>query len=96
MSNQSLKFHDNPFLFCLLKDTDTPTPRKDPMSKFPTVLFVHLFHLSWKFMKICWNRQISNISRNLVGTKIVDQSDVVGAVGGSPVDAAPTISSFLT
>ena len=38
-------------------------------------------------------RQISNISRTLVGNKIVDHSDVVGA---SPVGAAPTTSSFST
>ena len=38
-------------------------------------------------------RKTSNISRTLVGNKIVDNSDVVGA---SPVGAAPTISSFST
>ena len=38
-------------------------------------------------------RQVSNIRRNLVGNKIVDHSDVVGA---SPVGAAPTTSSFST
>ena len=38
-------------------------------------------------------RRTSNIRRNLVGNKIVDQSDVVGA---SPVGAAPTTSSFST
>ena len=38
-------------------------------------------------------RKISNISRTLVGNKIVDHSDVVGA---SPVGAAPTTSSFST
>ena len=37
--------------------------------------------------------QTSNISRTLVGNKIVDHSDVVGA---SPVGAALTISSFTT
>ena len=37
--------------------------------------------------------QTSNISRTLVGKKIVDHSDVVGA---SPVGAAPTTCSFLT
>ena len=36
-------------------------------------------------------RQTSNISRTLVGNKIVDRSDVVGA---APVGAAPTTSSF--
>ena len=35
----------------------------------------------------------SNISCNLVGNKIVDHSDVVGA---SSVDAAPTTTSFST
>ena len=38
-------------------------------------------------------RKTSNISRILVGNKIVDNSDVVGA---SPVGAAPTTSSFST
>ena len=38
-------------------------------------------------------RETSNISRTLVGSKIVDNSDVVGA---SPVGAAPTTSSFST
>ena len=37
--------------------------------------------------------QVSNISHTLVGNKIVDHSDVVGA---SPVGAAPTTSSFST
>ena len=38
-------------------------------------------------------RKTSHISRTLVGNKIVDNSDVVGA---SPVGAAPTTSSFWT
>ena len=38
-------------------------------------------------------RKTSNIRRTLVGHKIVDHSDVVGA---SPVGAAPTTSSFST
>ena len=38
-------------------------------------------------------RKTSGISRALVGNKIVDNSDVVGA---SPVGAAPTKSSFST
>ena len=37
--------------------------------------------------------KFSNISRTLVGNKIVDHWDVVGA---SPVVAAPTTSSFST
>ena len=38
-------------------------------------------------------RKTYNIIRTLVGNKIVDHSDVVGA---SPVRAAPTTSSFST
>ena len=38
-------------------------------------------------------RQTSNIRRTLVGNKIVDHSDLVGA---SPVGTAPTTSSFST
>ena len=38
-------------------------------------------------------RQTSNIRRTLIGNKIVDHSDVVGA---APVVAAPSTSSFST
>ena len=38
-------------------------------------------------------RETSNIRSALIGNKIVDHSDVVGA---SPVGAAPTTSSFST
>ena len=38
-------------------------------------------------------RKVSDIRRTLVGKKIVDHSDVVGA---SPAGAAPTTSSFST
>ena len=38
-------------------------------------------------------RQVSNISRTLVGNTIVDHSDVIET---SPVGAAPTTSSFST
>ena len=51
---------------------------------------------SHKIGYIAWiydYRKTSNISRTLVGNKIVDHSDVVGA---SPVGAAPTTSSFST
>ena len=48
----------------------------------------------WWFLHIKGQyRKTSNISRTLVGNKIVDNSDVVGA---SPVGAAPTTSSFST
>ena len=38
-------------------------------------------------------RKTPNISRTIVGNKVVDNSDVIGA---SPVGAAPTTSSFST
>ena len=44
----------------------------------------------WDLVKY---RKTSYISRTLVGYKIVDNPDVVGA---SPVGAAPTTSSFST
>ena len=44
-------------------------------------------------MKWIHNHQVSNIRRTLVGNKIVDHSDEVGA---SPVGADPTTSSFST
>ena len=40
-------------------------------------------------------RKTSNISRTLVGNKLVDNSDVVGHEA-SPVGAAPSASSFST
>ena len=45
------------------------------------------------FLEASSYRKTSNISRTLSGSKIVDNSDVVGA---SPVGAAPTTSSFST
>ena len=58
----------------------------------------------WQIDMLLWHyRQVSNVRRTLVGNKIVDHSDVVGAapthsdvVGASPVGAAPTTSSFST
>ena len=58
---------------------------------------MHLKMLSAKWWPFCPGgdeyRKVSNIRRTLVGNKIVDHSDVVGA---SPVGAAPTTSSFST
>ena len=48
--------------------------------------------LGFYLIKVTY-RQVSNIRRTLLGNKIVDHSDVVGA---SPVGAAPTTSSFST
>ena len=47
----------------------------------------------WCMLCKCNYRKVSNIRRTLVGNKIVDNSDVVGA---TPVGAAPTTSSFST
>ena len=52
---------------------------------FSVMAFTRYVYLSY--------RKTSNICRTLVGDKIVDDSDVVGA---SPVGAAPTTSSFST
>ena len=53
-------------------------------------------HITGKsFLRFFFNyyRKTSNISRTLVGNKIVDNSDVIGA---SPIGSAPTTSSFST
>ena len=55
------------------------------------MLGLELSYVSKRWLHIY--RKVSNISRTLVGNKIVDYSDVVGA---SPVGAAPTKSSFST
>ena len=69
--------------------------------KFPAMLF-KMGRLPTKFQALnCtaipdnfWKyRQVSNISRTLVGNRIVDRSDVVGA---SPVGAAPITSEWST
>ena len=63
-------------------------------------LFDVLHFLEWKSLYFDRSpidnktyRQTYSISRTLVGNKIVDHSDVVGA---SPVGAAPNASSFST
>ena len=53
---------------------------------------------AWSYSEIDLNRlstysEVSNIRRTLVGNGIIDHADMVGA---SPVDAAPTASSFST
>ena len=58
------------------------------MSKTVDVIIIHTL-IS---VNLCY-RKTYNISRTLVGNKIVDNSDVVGA---SPAGAAPTTSSFST
>ena len=54
---------------------------------------VHVCYGKKTFFVGMQHRQTSNVSRTLVGNKIVDHSDVAGA---PPVGAAPTTSSFST
>ena len=64
------------------------------VSQMPITRWIILLSLNIWSKKIDINyRKTSNISRTLVGNKIVDNSDVVGA---SPVGAAPATSSFST
>ena len=62
------------------------------MSNFSEVLTIELKYISM-LPKTIQYRKTPNISCTLVGNKIVDNSDVVGA---SPVGAAPNTSSFST
>ena len=55
--------------------------------------WTHVSELELAFQRLNEYRKTSNISRTLLGTKIADHSDVVGA---SPVGAAPTTSSLST
>ena len=66
------------------------------------ILEIHIWNIANCFlcadstqfsMKLFVYRQVSNIRCTLVGNKIVDHSDVVGA---APVRTAPTTSSFST
>ena len=72
--------------------------RRDKLhSSFDKSIFIKKMHLKASSVKcrsfLIAYRQVSNIRRTLVGNKIVDHSDVVGA---SPVGAASTTSSFST
>ena len=56
------------------------------------MITIYVTSTKWQdFTLMKMYRQVSNISRTLVGNWIVDNSNVVGA---SPVGAAPTTSSF--
>ena len=65
-----------------------------PMQRYTNTLLTH-----WGYASVALKhrnnnyRKVSNIRGTLVGNKVVDHSDVVGA---SPVGAAPTTSSFST
>ena len=66
------------------------------LNSYLIIIFIHYFGVPGMIhsLKVTVKyRQTSNIYRILVGNKIVDHSDVVGA---SPVGAVPTISSFST
>ena len=51
------------------------------------ILVIHALMYEYKY------RQVSNIRGTLVGNKIVDHSDIVGA---GPTGDAPTTSAFST
>ena len=63
---------------------------KVPLNNIPALVQIMAWHQTGDTYHY---RQFSNIRRTLVGNKIVDHSDVVGA---TPVGAAPTTSSFST
>ena len=67
--------------------------RSGPVAFAWEQISLEILKLSVTEMYLKRTRQVSNIIRTLVGNKIVDHSDVVGA---SPVGAAPTASSFST
>ena len=65
-------------------------------SELLLITYIKYFINAPKHMLFLFNKQYhktSNIRRTLLGDKIVDNSDVVGAL---PVGAAPTTSSFST
>ena len=71
-------------------------PRNQQASYYLELLQPSITNACTVLIQSIWNyaySKISNISCTLVGNKIVDHSDVVGA---SPAGAAPTISSFST
>ena len=51
----------------------------------------HEHEYEYEYVWMYIYRQVSNVRRTLIGNKIIDHSDVVGA---SPVVDAPTTSSF--
>ena len=71
-------------------------PHKWPVTRkmFPfDDVIMYIIVLDAQFSTKPTYRKTSNIRRNSLGNKIVDNSDVAGA---SPVGAAPTTSSFST
>ena len=96
------------YLVYLIWVFDNPMQYKYQLSKESTILFKKAVSgyrpINWNICEKIQTqttnkpdktnyRQVSNMRRTLVGNKIVDHSDVVGA---SPVGAAPTTSSFST
>ena len=79
----------------LIAQMDCVVGYDDPVDLFCWVKTMKLYtnNPSKRFLYLLIYRKVSNIRRTLVGNKIVDHSDVVGA---SPVGAAPTTSSFST
>ena len=78
------------FLLTTKKEVDCICGFHAHINVFPSVLVIQ-FYLGINAVQEY--RKTSNISRTLVGNKIVDNSDVVGV---SPVGDAPTTSSLST
>ena len=81
--------------------SDAHQPIRTSVSETKEAVYRPMRGASWdeEQTTLWWNnttkmyRKVSNIRHTLVGNKIVDHSDVVGAW---PVGAAPTTSSFST
>ena len=74
-------------------ENNTFTISAPPPPPLKSHRFVYIVYKQVSQTAVDKYRKTSNISHSLVGNKIVDHSDVVGA---SPVGAAPTTSSFST
>ena len=72
---------------------ENPLDKPLPVPELTQIYVAIWHHLATMSYTLEDYRRISNIRRTLVGNKIVDHSDVVGA---APVGAAPTTSSLLT
>ena len=84
----TVNMHYNPVLYNMILLTTQHSNNKDNTNYTPYLaLMGELWGANFQYC------QISNIIHTLVGNRIVDHSDVVGA---SPVGAAPTTSLFTT
>ena len=88
----TLSWHVQNFIVIGWAHLNQNTANFDRISNYMS-LCKSLFSPGPNDLKLVWWHQTSNISCTLVGNKIVDYSDVVGAL---PVGTAPATSSFWT